>query len=221
LNASVTRIAGQAEENSRYVQQATGYVQQTVKNVQDGSEHMHRLTGAMDKISLTSGKIANITKVIEDIAFQTNILALNAAIEAARAGSAGKGFAVVADEVRNLAAKSAAAARETADLIAHSAEAVTDGAKVADETAKTLKDIEQNTGLINDSIQRIDQASMGQAYAIVEIKAGLTQVSSVVQTTAATAEENAATSEEMAAQAGTLRAEVIKFKLNRQHKLDF
>ncbi len=221
LNASVTNIAGQAEENTRYVQQASGYVQKTVENVKDGSAHMHHLTGAMDKIHLASGKIANITKVIEDIAFQTNILALNAAIEAARAGAAGKGFAVVADEVRNLAAKSAAAARETADLIHHSTQAVTEGALVAGQTAKTLEDIEQNTGLISSSILRIDQASQSQAAAIVQIKAGLAQVSSVVTTTAATAEENAATSEEMTAQAQALRQEVGRFKLNRQHVHDF
>ena len=221
LNASVTNIAGQAEENTRYVQQASGYVQKTVENVKDGSAHMHHLTGAMDKIHLASGKIANITKVIEDIAFQTNILALNAAIEAARAGAAGKGFAVVADEVRNLAAKSAAAASETADLIHHSTQAVTEGALVAGQTAKTLEDIEQNTGLISSSILRIDQASQSQAAAIVQIKAGLAQVSSVVTTTAATAEENAATSEEMTAQAQALRQEVGRFKLNRQHVHDF
>ncbi len=221
LNASVTNIAGQAEENTRYVQQASGYVQKTVENVKDGSAHMHHLTGAMDKIHLASGKIANITKVIEDIAFQTNILALNAAIEAARAGAAGKGFAVVADEVRNLAAKSAAAARETADLIHHSTQAVTEGALVAGQTAKTLEDIEQNTGLISSSILRIDQASQSQAAAIVQIKAGLAQVSSVVTTTASTAEENAATSEEMTAQAQALRQEVGRFKLNRQHVQDF
>ena len=220
LNASVTNIAGQAAENSKYVQQASGYVKQTVKNVKDGSAQMHHLTSSMDKIHQASGKIANITKVIEDIAFQTNILALNAAIEAARAGDAGKGFAVVADEVRNLAAKSAAAARETAELITHSTEAVTEGSLVAGQTAKTLEDIEQNTSLINSSILRIDEASQNQSAAIVQIKAGLTQVSSVVQTTASTAQENAATSEEMAAQAQALRAEIAKFQLNRQYQPD-
>jgi len=167
-----------------------------------------------------SSQIVNITKVIEDIAFQTNILALNAAIEAARAGSAGKGFAVVADEVRNLAAKSAEAAKKTAELIQRSVETVSQGAEIAEQTARILDDVEEKENYVNASIIRIEQATAEQASAIEQIKQGLNQVSSVVQTNAATAEENSATSEEMSAQAATLNDEVAKFKLDSSYEAD-
>ncbi len=187
---------------------------QVGENVRDSGFHMKQLTDAMENISETSDQITNITKVIEDIAFQTNILALNAAIEAARAGDTGKGFAVVADEVRNLAAKSAEAAKKTAELIRNSVEAVGDGAKVAAITAKILQNVELKTNQVSDSIKMIEQASGEQVVAIDQITQGLGQVSSVIQTNAATAEENSATSEEMSAQAATLKEEVAKFKLS-------
>ncbi len=220
LSLSITKIAEQAAENSSNVKVATQYVEETGTNVKDGSEHMKQLTEAMANIGSASNQIANITKVIEDIAFQTNILALNAAIEAARAGNAGKGFAVVADEVRNLAAKSAEAAKQTADLIHRSVATVAEGTQITAQTAQILQNVEEKANLVNESIVKIHQASSEQAVAIEQIKQGLTQVSSVVQTNAATAEENSATSEEMSAQAATLREEVGKFKLDDGYEKD-
>ncbi|MFT4006561.1 MAG: methyl-accepting chemotaxis protein [Lacrimispora sp.] len=214
LNASVTRIAEQAAENSVNVKNASLYVDKAGAGVKAGNEHMKQLTEAMTDIGSSSDQISNITKVIEDIAFQTNILALNAAIEAARAGSVGKGFAVVADEVRSLAAKSAEAARQTEDLIRNSIDTVSRGVQITAQTAQILKDVGMNTLKVTESFSNIERSSADQASAIEQVKIGLSQVASVVQTNAATAEENSATSEEMSAQAVTLREEVGKFRLD-------
>jgi methyl-accepting chemotaxis protein len=220
LSVAITRIAEQAADNSGNVKTATQYVKQANLNVKDGDDHMKQLTEAMANIGASSSQITNITKVIEDIAFQTNILALNATIEAARAGNAGKGFAVVADEVRNLAAKSAEAAKQTAELISLSAVTVAEGTQITEQTAQILRNVEENAGLISVSIDKINAASSEQAAAIEQIKQGLSQVSAVVQTNAATAEENSATSEEMSAQAAALREEVGKFHLDSGDEAD-
>ncbi|WP_077610363.1 methyl-accepting chemotaxis protein [Clostridium sp. Marseille-P2415] len=213
LNASVTSVASQAEQNASNVQKATDYVRLASTGMNEGNEQMQKLDASMKEIGAASEKISSITKVIEDIAFQTNILALNAAVESARAGEAGKGFAVVADEVRNLAAKSAEAAKQTADLIEHSVSAVSDGEKLADETAAILRDVADKAGIVEQTIQEIAAASFQQVQAIEQINQGLSQVSTVVQTNAATAEESSASSEELDAQAQTLKQEVGKFKL--------
>lgn len=214
LSVSITKIAEQAAKNSENVKTATQYVEQVSAGVFAGNDHMEQLTKAMANIGASSNQIANITKVIEDIAFQTNILALNAAIEAARAGNAGKGFAVVADEVRSLAAKSAEAAKQTAELIQRSTATVTEGSQITEQTARILHDVSEKAQEVNANITQIDRASSDQAIAIEQVKQGLNQVSAVVQTNAATAEENSATSEEMSAQASTLREEVGRFKLD-------
>jgi methyl-accepting chemotaxis protein len=214
LSVSITKIADEAADNSENVKNAAQHVSQSSAGVRTGNEYMEQLTQAMADIGTSSNQITNITKVIEDIAFQTNILALNAAIEAARAGNAGKGFAVVADEVRNLAAKSAEAAKQTAELIQASVATVNKGTEITAQTAKVLQDVGEMGQLINEVITKIDHASAEQAAAIEQVKQGLNQVSAVVQTNAATAEENSATSEEMSAQAATLREEVAKFRLD-------
>ncbi|WP_124064916.1 methyl-accepting chemotaxis protein [Clostridium sp. E02] len=213
LNASIAAVAQQADQNATNVRLATNYVKQSGDGVLESNAHMQELKTSMRKIDTASEKISNITKVIEDIAFQTNILALNAAIEAARAGNAGKGFAVVADEVRNLATKSAEAAKETASLISRSVEAVSEGEEMTEKAAKILEEVAEKSKLVEQIIKEIENASSQQVVAIEEINQGLTQVSSVVQTNAATAEESSASSEELAAQSVTLQQEVSKFKL--------
>ncbi len=213
LNASVSEVAAEAEENMLNVKAAAEYVKQAGAGVSASNQQMGLLTESMSDIGSASNQIASITKVIEDIAFQTNILALNAAIEAARAGAAGKGFAVVADEVRNLAGKSAEAAKQTGELIETAVRTVERGMEITTQTAELLQAVQASAQSVTESIERVEHTSAQQASAIEQINEGLNQVSAVIQTNAATAEENSATSEEMSAQAAMLRQEVRRFTL--------
>jgi len=213
LNASIVSIAHQAAENAESVRKVREHMSEASTDVNESNKCMKKLGKAMGEIGSASEKISSITKVIEDIAFQTNILALNAAIEAARAGNAGKGFAVVADEVRNLAAKSAEAAKQTGELIQYTVDAVSEGQKLAEESSSLIMNVSDKSNLVSKAVQEIEAVSSAQAKAIDEINIGMSQVSSVVQSNAATAEESSASSEELAAQAKTLRQEVGKFRL--------
>ncbi len=220
LNASVESISKQAEKTLDRVNQTTAFVRQISEKMEMGNTRMQSLNDSMSEISTASGKISSITKVIEDIAFQTNILALNAAIEAARAGEAGKGFAVVADEVRDLAAKSAAAAKQTSDLIRNSVNTIASGQILSVETSQTLQETTDQSERIVEAVRDIQTAAREQAQAIDQITQGLTQVSAVVQANAATAEESSASSEEMAAQASTLQREIEQFHLRGTGRQD-
>lgn len=213
LNSSITSVSQLAESNALSVKKASEYVNQVGESTAVSNEYMQRLNTVMKEIGDSSQQISKITKLVEDIAFQTNILSLNAAVEAARAGSAGKGFAVVADEVRNLAAKSAEAAQQTAELIEKSVSTVAEGEKLAADTLARLADVSGKAGMVVQAMQEIEAASSEQAASIEQVSEGLTQVSTVVQTNAATAEESSASSEELAAQAQALQREIARFKL--------
>ncbi len=213
LSASILKVADRDAKNMQHIRVAAQNVQKANTEIQESASHMQLLSEAMGKISASSEQIGNITKVIEEIAFQTNILALNASIEAARAGSAGKGFAVVADEVRNLAAKSAEAARQTAELIGESTAAVAQGSGIADRISKMLADVAENAQQVTGNIDLVESTAEEQAAAIAQIKSGVTQVSAVVQINASTAEESSASSEELSSLAATLQKEVGRFKL--------
>lgn len=217
LSASVVKISEQAEENRKNVEGASRLVDEANQSFDLGISYMKRLEESMRGIDDASSQISTITKVIEDIASQTNILALNAAIEAARAGAAGKGFAVVADEVRVLAAKSSEAVKQTELLIQKSAEMVAEGTKITDDTAAILKEIVENAGKIGKITNEIARASEEQTSAIEQVSTGLSQVSAVVQTNAATAEESSASSQELSAQAETLRSEIGGFRLRDEY----
>ncbi len=213
LSATILHINTDVQNNAEHISQAKEYTQQVGVDVQNSNEQMQKMLHAMQDINLASNEISKIIKVIDDIAFQTNILALNAAVEAARAGEAGKGFAVVADEVRNLASKSADAAQQTTALIENSIHLVNQGSDIAEGTATALSNVSQKTGLVSEIMDQIDTASQAQATAITQVNQGIDQIAAVVQTNSATAEESAAASEELSAQANLLKQQISVFQL--------
>ncbi|NCC67226.1 MAG: methyl-accepting chemotaxis protein [Clostridia bacterium] len=214
LSASMEEITSQTELNAQNAQKTSEITSGIQKDADASNTQMSEMLHAMEEINASSDSISKIIKVIEDIAFQTNILALNAAVEAARAGQYGKGFAVVADEVRNLAAKSAEAAKETAEMIETSINKVGIGTGIANETAVALGKIVAEISRAYEFVNEIAVASSEQAAGLEQINQGIMQVSQVVQTNAAAAEESAAASEELSAQADNLKQFVSVFKTN-------
>ncbi len=212
ITSTVMDISRKTESNNVNVKNALNTVKTTNDQAQEGSRSMAEMLDAIHEIETSSKEIEQIMKVIDDIAFQTNILALNAAIEAARAGDAGKGFAVVADEVRNLAGKSADAAKQTGELINRSIEAVNRGAELADNTSNALNDIVNGVENIEGVMAGIATANEEQSIAVDQICSGMENVNSAIHNTSATAEESAAASEELSALAVTLSDAVARFR---------
>ncbi|WKY48976.1 methyl-accepting chemotaxis protein [Eubacteriaceae bacterium ES3] len=215
LTASITEVADQTKKNAEDANQAKNLTAEVMKNAEIGNSQMNEMQLSMSAINSSSNDISKIIKVIDDIAFQTNILALNAAVEAARAGEHGKGFAVVAEEVRTLAARSADAAHQTTSLIEGSIEKVKEGTKIADETAKALIDIVTGIEKVSHLTENIANATNLQASEIAQINVGVDQVSHVVQQNSATAEESAAASQELSGQATLLQNNIDQFTLRR------
>ncbi len=214
LSASISEITNEIQQNAVNAKQASDMTELAGRELQKSTDEMDGMLTAMNAITLKSNEISKIIKVIDDIAFQTNILALNAAVEAARAGAAGKGFAVVADEVRNLAGKSAEAAKNTTALIEETIHAVENGSSIADRTARSLESSAEIAGKTVELIDQIAQASEHQSTSISQVNLGVEQISAVVQTNAATAEESAAASEELSSQSNLLKELIGKFKLS-------
>jgi methyl-accepting chemotaxis protein len=213
LTASITQIAEETSRNAENSKKSNEMAMEVKKAAEDGNLQMKDMLLSMQEINESSGNISKIIKVIDDIAFQTNILALNAAVEAARAGVHGKGFAVVAEEVRNLAARSADAAKETAELIEGSVRKVEAGTKIAQDTASALTRIVKNVENTVEIGEQIAVSSGEQAAGIAQVNQGIEQMSQIVQTNSASAQEGAAASQELSGQAELLKEKIGRFKL--------
>ncbi len=215
ITSSMEELSSQTNHNASNAGRANDISNQARVGAEKGNQQMQEMLKSMADINESSTKISKIIKVIDEIAFQTNILALNAAVEAARAGQHGKGFAVVAEEVRNLAARSANAAKETTEMIEGSINKVAAGTNIANETAKALETIVEGVANAAKLVGEIATASNEQAMGIEQVNQAIMQVSQVIQTNSATSEEAAAASEELSGQADMLKDAVNKFQLKR------
>lgn len=213
LASSIHEISRKVSSNADHSDTASKKAAAVGMEAVESDRRMQEMLKAMKEIQQSSHKIGSILKVIEDIAFQTNILSLNAAVEAARAGDAGKGFSVVAGEVRNLAAKSSEAAKTTGTLIDSSLDIVENGVQIADETAMSLQNVKEGAGEVAEALAEITRASSEQADSVEHITLAISQISNVIQGNSATAEESAAASEELSAQAVLLEELIAKFEM--------
>jgi methyl-accepting chemotaxis protein len=225
------RTAGQAaslEQTASSMQELATTVRQNAESAKQGNElaisasaiavrggdAVSQVVKTMEAISASSTQVAQITAVIEGIAFQTNILALNAAVEAARAGEQGRGFAVVAAEVRTLAQRSAAAAKEIKDLIGASVEQVRVGAAQVDAAGRTIGDVVQAVRRVKDLMGEISIASNEQQMGIEQISQAVTLLDDVTQRNAALVEQVAAAAGSLESQASDLTASTSRFRLS-------
>lgn len=215
LITSISQIAVQTKQNADDAKKVSEFASAVKADAVRGNQKMEELQNAMAQINSSSEDVNKIIKVIEDIAFQTNILALNASVEAARAGAYGKGFAVVAEEVGNLAKKSADAAQETTRRLEDSVLRAQMGTTIANETAEALSSIMYDVENAEQLIKNIAVVSGEQAAAISQVDAGIGGVEKIVQINTAAAQETAATSEELSALAETLKSLVSRFVLKR------
>jgi methyl-accepting chemotaxis protein/methyl-accepting chemotaxis protein-1 (serine sensor receptor) len=203
-SSSTTEIMAITRRNAENTRSVSGLMTEAAHLVGDANHNLEEMVQSMKEINSSSEKISKIIRVIDEIAFQTNILALNAAVEAARAGEAGMGFAVVADEVRSLAHRSAQAAKDTAALIEESIAKSTEGDQKLQRVAGSIQQITSSATQVKVLVDEVDVGSQEQARGIEQIATAVTQMETVTQRSAASAEESAAASEELAAQAQTL-----------------
>ena len=195
--SALEEMTAMARANATHAREANDLASATRHAADEGDTTMTQLNQAMANINTSSVKIGKIIKVIDEIAFQTNLLALNAAVEAARAGEHGKGFAVVADEVRNLAVRAAQAACETTDLIQDAIQNANNGTGVATHVGKILSTIVTHAGQVSGLVNQIAHASGEQTHGIEQINQAVSQIDTITQQNASTAEESASTGQEL------------------------
>lgn len=214
-----TQQAASIQETSSTLEESSSMVHQTTQNTKEaevlarktkdfankGNSEMQVMLGAMEELKKSSGEIAKIIKVIDEIAFQTNILSLNAAVEAARAGEAGKGFAVVAEEVRNLAQRSAQAAKDTARIIESNIELSEKCLNITDQVSSSLVEINNESGKVSELLGEISTASQEQEIGIGQINKAISQMEHVLQSNAATAQESARSADRLSIYEDTLK----------------
>lgn len=213
LAGHISLMSGSVSETARNAQEASSISQEVRNKLLESNNKMQHMTMVIQKACDKSSEIHHIVKTIEDIAFQTNILALNASVEASRAGDAGKGFAVVAGEVRTLAAKSSEAAQETSSLLGETVSSMEEGMNEAKNTTNSILELAELAGGMDGLVCHIADNTKKQAGDAEEIKLGIEEISSVVQTNASTAERSAAASEELSGQAEMLKNMVGRFQL--------
>jgi methyl-accepting chemotaxis protein len=211
--ASMEQLTTTVRQNTHSAQQAKALASNASTVSQRGSDTVSRVVTTMEAISASSGKIADITGIIEGISFQTNILALNAAVEAARAGEQGRGFAVVASEVRSLAQRSAHAAKEIKELIAHSVQQVRDGSSLAGDAGRTMTEVTDAVARVTQIVEEIAAASEEQGQGIEQVNQAISQMDSVTQQNATLVEQAAAASQSLRQEGAALDETVSSFRL--------
>jgi methyl-accepting chemotaxis protein-1 (serine sensor receptor) len=214
--ASMEELTSTVKQNAENAQQASSLSANASEVAGRGNEVVSQVVNTMGEISTSSAKIAEITGIIEGIAFQTNILALNAAVEAARAGEQGRGFAVVASEVRNLAQRSSSAAKEIKDLINASVQKIQNGSSLANEAGTTMSEVTQAVARVTDIMGEIAAASTEQSRGIEQVSQAITQMDEVTQQNAALVEEAAAASKSLEDQGRQLNHAISFFRLDSQ-----
>jgi methyl-accepting chemotaxis protein/methyl-accepting chemotaxis protein-1 (serine sensor receptor) len=204
-SASSEELTSMTRKNADNAEAAAGLMQQVDRSVAVANQTLEEMVDSMNEINTSADKISRIIKVIDEIAFQTNILALNAAVEAARAGEAGMGFAVVADEVRNLAQRSAQAAKDTAELIEESIATSGEGKNKLERVAQAIASITGGAEKVKMLVDEVNAGSQEQTRGFEQIAKALVNMEQVTQSAAATTEESASSSEELSAMAESLR----------------